>query len=291
MIRLEDLKPGMRICGLAPDQVVTLESVRHRGEEYTAGFRVKVTFEDEYGYQNRQILDRKRESELLEARDAWAIEDEAEIGQLAWQARRIRDAHLFDPWHALHSSSIELLPHQIDAVYGEMLSRRPLRFLLADDPGAGKTIMAGLLIRELIARDDVRRCLICVPGKLEEQWQRELREKFELRFAIYDSRSASNPFLDQHQLIVSIDRAKRDNARTLLEESEWDLIICDEAHKMSASYSGGDTSYTARYRLGELLSELTRHFLLMTATPHNGKDEDFRLFMRLLDWDRFLGAN
>ncbi len=289
MIKLEDLKPGMRVCGLVPDQVVRLESARGRGERYKADFKVRAVYEDEFGELRKQTIVRENEEGLFEAHVTWAIGDEAELGKLVWEARRIRDAHLFDPWYALHTSDIEPLPHQIVAVYEEMLSRQPLRFLLADDPGAGKTIMAGLLIRELIAREDVRRCLICVPGKLQDQWQRELREKFGLRFSIYAHEPYGNPFLDNHRLIVSIDRAKRDRARTLLQESSWDLVICDEAHKMSATYSGGDISYTARYRLGELLRDITRHFLLMTATPHNGKDADFRLFMRLLDRDRFEG--
>ena len=279
----------MRVCGLVPEQVVVLIKARGLGEPGSESYKAVVTYEDEIGELGKQTLGQGVERRLYEAKDTWAIGEEAELGKLAWAARRIRDPHLFDPWHAVHTSDVEPLPHQIVAVYGVMLGRQPLRFLLADDPGAGKTIMAGLLIRELIAREDVRRCLICVPGKLQDQWERELREKFGLFFKTYAHERNGNPFRDHDQIIVSIDRAKRSSAREMIADSEWDLIICDEAHKMSATYSGGDISYTARYRLGQLLSQRTRHFLLMTATPHNGKDEDFRLFMRLLDRDRFAG--
>ena len=289
MIKLEEFNSGMRVCGLVPDQVVRLESSKDIGEKGTFDYKVRVIYEDEYGELGKDTLTRRNEERLIEAKDSWAIGAEAKLGALAWEARRIRDAHLFDPWHAVHTSDIEPLPHQIVAVYDEMLGRQPLRFLLADDPGAGKTIMAGLLIRELIAREDVRRCLVCAPGKLQDQWQRELREKFGLHFTIYAHEQGVNTFFDHDQVIVSIDRAKRSPARDSLADSEWDLIICDEAHKMSATYSGGEVNYTERYPLGQLLSTRTRHFLLMTATPHNGKDEDFRLFMRLLDADRFAG--
>ena len=289
MIKLEDLRSGVRICGLVPGQVVSLESARERGEPNTPDYKVRVVYADEYGELAKVTLTRRDEERLIRAFDTWAFGEEAELGKLVWEAGRIREAHLFDPWHAVNTSDIEPLPHQIVAVYDEMLGRQPLRFLLADDPGAGKTIMAGLLVREMIAREDVRRCLICVPGKLQDQWQRELREKFGLYFTVYANGHNGNPFRDHDQVIVSIDRAKRPPARDLLADSDWDLIICDEAHKMSATYSGGEVSYTDRYRLGVLLRDLTRHFLLMTATPHNGKDEDFRLFMRLLDADRFAG--
>ncbi len=181
-----------------------------------------------------------------------------------------------------------------------MLKRHPLRFLLADEPGAGKTIMAGLLIRALMNRGDVDRCLICVPGSLIEQWQDELWTKFRLGFTILtnDMIKASpsgNPLKENNRLLMKLDQARgtrrNRHIRNLLEETTWDLIVSDESHKMSASYSGGEIDYTARYRLGEVLRDTTRHFLLMTATPHNGKHEDFELFMRLLDEDRFAGRS
>lgn len=210
------------------------------------------------------------------------------------EAYRIHLAHLFDPVLAVHTSLVEPLPHQITAVYDEMLVRQPLRYLLADDPSAGKTIMAGLLIRELVVRGDVKRCLICAPGSLTEQWQDELQEKFQLDFNIHSremvENSRGNAFDEHDFLIVRLDQISRsDELQAWLKQTDWDLVVCDEAHKMSASFFGGDLKETKRYRLGKLLGDVSRHFLLMTATPHNGKEEDFQLFLPLLDADRFEG--
>jgi len=199
------------------------------------------------------------------------------------------------PVLAVHTSLVEPLPHQILAVYEAMLPVQPLRFLLADDPGAGKTIMAGLLIKELIARGDVQRCLIICPGSLGEQWQDELFEKFSLEFEIatndkLNAARSGNWFKDTDFCIARVDKlARNEDCQRMLEQCDWDLIIVDEAHKMSASYFGNEAKYTKRYRLGQLVSATTRHFLLMTATPHNGKEEDFQMFMALLDGDRFEG--
>jgi superfamily II DNA or RNA helicase len=170
-----------------------------------------------------------------------------------------------------------------------------LRFLLADDPGAGKTIMAGLLIKELLIRGDIHKCLIVCPGNLVEQWQDELDRRFNLPFEImtndkFESARTGNWFIENPLAICRLDKLSRDeNIQGKLEQTDWDLIVCDEDHKMSATYFGGEIKYTKRYRLGQLLSRLTRHFLLLTATPHNGKEEDFQLFMALLDGDRFEG--
>jgi superfamily II DNA or RNA helicase len=178
-----------------------------------------------------------------------------------------------------------------------MLPRQPLRFLLADDPGAGKTIMAGLLIKELIARGDLQRCLVVCPGSLAEQWQDELYRRFQLPFEILtndkpEAAHTGNWFLETNLVIARLDKLSRnEDLQDKLQAPDcfWDLVVCDEAHKLSATFFGGEVKYTKRYRLGRLLSGLTRHFLLMTATPHNGKEEDFQLFMALLDGDRFEG--
>lgn len=178
----------------------------------------------------------------------------------------------------------------------ETLSRQPLRFLLADDPGAGKTIMAGLLIKELIIRGDLERCLIVSPGSLVEQWQDELGSKFGLDFKILgremiESSRSGNPFDESNLMVARLDMLSRneDLQEKLRAAKDWDLIVCDEAHKMSATFFGGEITYTQRYRLGRLLGENCRHLLLMSATPHNGKEADFQLFMALLDSDRFEG--
>ncbi|MBP2238679.1 superfamily II DNA or RNA helicase [Sinorhizobium kostiense] len=236
------------------------------------------------------------EFEFITAGRSYAFDADGALLRLASEAYRIRLAHLFDPYLAVSASQIEALPHQITAVYGEMLPRQPLRFLLADDPGAGKTVMAGLLIKELLIRGDLERCLIVAPGGLVEQWQEEMSEKFGLHFDLLtrDQIEASvtgNPFIEKNRLILRLDMAARsDELKAKLEAApDWDLIICDEAHRMAASYFGGEVKETQRHKLGKLLGSRTRNFLLMSATPHNGKEADFQLFMGLLDADRFEG--
>lgn len=216
--------------------------------------------------------------------------------RLVIEACRISYAHLFDPYAGIHSSLIQPLPHQITAVYEEMLPRQPLRFLLADDPGAGKTIMTGLLVKELIARGALERCLVIAPGNLVEQWQDEFREKFRLEFSIMQPVSNTfsggrNLFDESDLLICRLDTLARNAQvlKALANAKEWDLIVCDEAHRMSATFAGKEIKQTKRYELGKALGEICRNFLLLSATPHNGKEDDFQLFMALLDQDRFAG--
>ncbi len=292
MARLEDLQRGAQVRGVVPDQIVTLSSVDWHGPD-----AVEVIFRRADGGLGSQLLYRSDESrlDLAAAQRRWTFDAPADLFKLASEAWRIRLAHLFDERLAVHTSQIEPLPHQITAVYDHMLNRQPLRFLLADDPGAGKTIMAGLLIRELIARGDVRRCLVCAPGNLTEQWQDELWSKFQLDFALLTRESvetsrSGNPFAERDLVIARLDQLSRSpELQARLAQTEWDLVICDEAHKMSASFFGNEVKETRRYKLGKLLGALTRHLLLMTATPHNGKEEDFQLFLALLDPDRFEG--
>ena len=207
----------------------------------------------------------------------------------------MQQAHLADPFAAVDTSNIEPYPHQIDAVYNRLLTRKPLRFLLADDPGAGKTIMSGLLIRELVLRGDVARCLIVAPGSLVEQWQDELWDKFGMSFelmsrAAVEASRTGNPFTEKNLLIARIDQlARSEELIAKVKASDWDLVIVDEAHKMSAHRYGDELRRTKRFVLGETLRECTRHLLLLTATPHNGKNEDFLAFMTLIDPERFTG--
>lgn len=216
--------------------------------------------------------------------------------KLVSEAYRINLAYVFDPFLAVHISEIDPLPHQISAVYQEMLPRLPLRYVLADDPGAGKTIMAGLLIKELTAREDLKRCLIVLPGSIAEQWQNELLQKFHVDFEILtnekiESAATENIFSEINFCITKLDTLARNQVlQKKLKASDWDLIIVDEAHKMSATVWGNEIHYTKRFILGRILSGITRHFLLLTATPHNGKEKEFQLFMSLIDPDRFEGA-
>ncbi|MEJ5169544.1 MAG: helicase-related protein [Fimbriimonadales bacterium] len=260
---------------------------------------VELTYKDPTGRVDNILLYRSDESrlEVVEAGRPWSFDGDGALFRLVSEAHRIRLAHLFDPLLAVHTSVIDPLPHQITAVYEAMLPRQPLRFLLADDPGAGKTVMAGLLIKELMVRGDLQRCLIVCPGNLVEQWQDELYRRFQLPFEIatndkLEAARTGNWFLENDLVIVRLDKSARDEsvqAKLAAPECRWDLVVVDEAHKMSATFFGGEVRYTKRYKLGQLLSGLTRHFLLLTATPHNGKEEDFQLFLALLDGDRFEG--
>ncbi|MCB1258618.1 MAG: DEAD/DEAH box helicase, partial [Microthrixaceae bacterium] len=225
----------------------------------------------------------------------WTFDADGAAFKLASEARRIQLAHLFDPFTAVESATIQPLPHQIDAVYNRLLPEQPLHFLLADDPGAGKTIMSGLYIRELMLRGDLDRCLIIAPGSLVEQWQEELYDKFELRFDILsrdmvEAARTGNPFQERNLLIARLDQLSRsEDLQAKLDIVEWDLIIIDEAHKMSARLWGDEVRRTLRFQLGERVRDHTRNLLLLTATPHNGSNDDFLLFMSLLDPDRFIG--
>ena len=292
MMKFEQLECGLMVRGIVPDQIVTLIDV-----EINSSNAVTVVYRQSNGKIGEILLYRENEIDLtlVDSERLWAFDVDGALLRLVSEAYRIHLAYLFDPMLAVHTSMIEPLPHQITAVYDEMLTRQPLRFLLADDPGAGKTIMAGLLIRELVVRGDVRRCLICAPGSLTEQWQDELWTKFQLDFVILSRDSlensrTGNPFEEHDFVIVRLDQISRsDGLQERLKQTDWDLIVCDEAHKMSASFFGNEIKETKRYKLGKLLGEITRHFLLMTATPHNGKEPDFQLFLALLDEDRFEG--
>ncbi len=294
MARLEDLTPGALLRGIVPDDVVTVIDVKWYGT--TA---LELTFKDSSGRLAQELLYRDREPSLaiVTSGRPWRFDGDGALFRLVSEAHRIRLAYLFDPVLAVHTSLVEPLPHQITAVYEAMLPRQPLRFLLADDPGAGKTIMAGLLIKELLVRGDLQRCLVVCPGSLVEQWQDELYRRFQLPFEILtndklEAARTGNWFLETDLVIARLDKCARDEsvqAKLAAPECRWDLVVVDEAHKMSATFFGGEVKYTKRYRLGQLLSGLTRHFLLLTATPHNGKEEDFQLFLALLDGDRFEG--
>ena len=291
MSKLEDLQPGLRLAGVIPGQNVSVIAVQPHGAD-----AIELTYKTGDGGLGQRVLGRDAEAKLAIARAAARPLDAAAADfKLVAECQRIKLAGLWDPMLAVTTSDIQPLPHQLRAVYGELLPRTPLRFLLADDPGAGKTIMAGLYIKELILREDVKRCLIVVPGGLVDQWQDELYLKFGLAFEILTPQFGETVFgassFEQHPLLIArMDQlARNESLQADLAKSEWDLIVVDEAHRMGAHYFAGKLEKTKRFQLGELLGDVARHLLMMTATPHSGKEEDFQLFLTLLDRDRFEG--
>ena len=289
-MRLEDVKQGPGLVGVVPG-----ESVEVLGLSFAGPDALMVTYQGRDGVLARTVLYRDAEPELRQSADTnRPFDADGSLFRLIAEAQRIRLAGLHDPMSAVSTSDVRPLPHQIRAVYGEMLERRPLRYLLADDPGAGKTIMAGLLIKELLLREDVKRCLIVAPGGLVEQWQDELWFKFGLRFTILTAALAEaemgSVFTSHPRLIVRMDQvARNEDLLTQLGDCEWDLAIVDEAHRMSARHYGAELKKSKRFELGELLGRRTRHLLLMTATPHSGLEDDFQTFLTLLDEDLFEG--
>ena len=239
--------------------------------------------------------------QIVDAGDVMFRTDPAIVSLVA-EAYRLQHAFLFNDLFATETSLIDLLPHQLSAVYGVpenpqnpdgqpgMLDLPRLRFLLADDAGAGKTIMSGLLIREMLLRGMVRRVLVVPPAGLVGNWERELRVLFRLRFRILGSSDVLedyNPFEDPHNdlAIISMDTLWRDKAREAYETAPpYDLVIFDEAHKLGARFKIDLTiDATHRYKMAEYIARQGRHLLLLTATPHMGKDDPYYLLWRLLE--------
>jgi len=291
MLKLEQIEAGLSVAGLEPEAIVAIIAATKMGDS------VKVTYELPDGSPKSLLISRVDEERLsvAQAERPFSFDGDGEAFKLAVEAKRIDLAFLFDPMMAVHTSNVTPLPHQITAVYDAMLPRQPLRFVLADDPGSGKTIMAGLYIRELIMRADAQRIAIVAPGGLVEQWRDELWEKFGLKFNIFskeleEGSPSGNAFEDFDRLILRLDQMSRnEDYRNKLCAASWDLAVFDEAHKCAAHYYGTKIEKTKRFTLAEDLGESSRHLLLMTATPHNGKEEDYQLFLSLLDSDRFYG--
>ncbi len=224
---------------------------------------------------------------ILEAQHSFA--GDGRLLRLGLQAYALGIAYEFDPYFGLSISRVDPLPHQLEAIYDYLLKLARVRFLLADDAGAGKTIMAGLLIRELELRGLAERILIVCPANLAFQWQRELKEKFDAKFLVLKGQDIReqfgvNQWLERNRLITSLDLAKRQDILPGLKQVRWDLVIVDEAHRMSAS---DESHKSLRYRLGELLRDISDHILLLTATPHKGDPQNFSLFLQLLDADAY----
>ncbi|BCV35020.1 MULTISPECIES: helicase-related protein [Shewanella] len=292
MLKLEEIKKDAQLKGIIDGVIVKVVTVEPIGEH-----ALTVYYRDDKGCLGERMLFRSDEPNLslADVGRAWSFDAPGNEFKLGLEAYRITQAAMFDPMMAVNMANVDPLPHQISAVYESMLPKQPLRYVLADDPGAGKTIMAGLLISELLLRADARRIMVVSPGSLTEQWQDELLEKFGLQFDIFSREkqeqcATGNYFSETDRLICRLDQLSRnEDYQEKLKASDWDLIIVDEAHKLSANYYGSKVNKTKRFVLGELLGSVCRHFLLMTATPHNGKEEDFQVWMSLLDSDRFYG--
>ena len=240
------------------------------------------------GQLSEQVLTAAQVKKLLSQLEQQSLDGNPEQFALGVEAHRIRLGYAFDPYFAVWASRVDPLPHQLEAVYGVLLKRPKVRYLLADDPGAGKTIMAGLFLKELVYRGVVKRILIVTPANLTDQWRRELKEKFNESFFVANRSTAEAQFGETvwekyDRVITSIDFAKREPYIDELKHVDWDLVIVDEAHKLSATKYGKEIKRSQRYRLGEVLAERTSHLLFLTATPHQGNADKFRLLLDLLE--------
>lgn len=259
MAQLSDLTVGATVSGILLNQPVTIVATQWCGTEV-----IELIYKDPTTGCTGNLLifrDDAASLDIVPHGQPWSFEGDGEVLRLVSEAHRIRLAYLFDPLLAVHTSVVEPLPHQITAVYGEMLGRQPLRFLLADDPGAGKTIMAGLLIRELFIRGDLQRCLIVCPGSLALQWQDELSQKFHLPFEILtndrlEAAMTGNGFAEIPLGIARLDKLSRDhNLHAKLTATDWDLVVMDEAHKLSASVAGGGSPRDPTLQTGQVAVE------------------------------------
>lgn len=280
---ISQLKPNVIVRGpIFPEPVQVIITISMGESVKLIGKGLKT------GKVHDPILNAEQLAKLEATPDKVPFDGEARNFRLAVEAMRLALAYEYDPYFTLSIARVDPLPHQLEAVYDYFLKLPRIRFLLADDPGAGKTIMAGLLIKELKIRGLIKRILIVTPANLSFQWQREMKDKFREQFEVVRSdvlraNYGSNPWQEKNQVVTSVSWVSRvEDAKDSLLRSHWDLIIVDEAHKMSA-YSADKKTLT--YQLGEALSEMTDHYLLMTATPHKGDPDNFRLFLELLDKD------
>src|SRR5947208_14181959 len=278
-----NLRPGSIVRGpTLPEAVVVLALVPLGDSVQFIGRGLQT------GLTHDPVLRPDQLARLTISADEEPFDGDARLFRLGVEAHRLGLAYEYDPFFSLSIARIDPLPHQLEAVYDYFLKLPRIRFLLADDPGAGKTIMAGLLLKELKARGLVRRTLVVAPANLTFQWQREMKDKFResfevIRGDVLRATYGHNPWQDRDQVVTSISWVSIvEDARESLLRSHWDLIVVDEAHKMS-SYGGGHK--TRAFQLGESLSEMTDHYLLMTATPHKGDPKNFCLFLSLLDRD------
>src|SRR5262249_45749555 len=284
-MKREQLKPNVVLRGpLFPEpvQVILAQPVGQAIKLFATGVKSGQTYQ--------QILNAEQLATLEASPEKEPFDGDPQRFRLGIETLRLGLAYEHDPYFSLSIARVDPLPHQLEAVYDYFIKLPRIRFLLADDPGAGKTIMAGLLLKELKIRGLVKRTLIVTPANLSFQWQRELKDKFRERFDVIRSDALRstygvNPWQEKNQVITSVSWVSRiDDAKDSLMRSQWDLVIVDEAHKMSAA---SRDKKTLAYELGEELAKRTDHYLLMTATPHKGDPKNFCLFLELLDKDAY----
>ena len=277
-IRIGDLQPGTSLI----DKYQNTERVIRQVQKFNTS--VRLYFENDAEPFTYSIEEFQSRFDIVSD----AFQADANLVRLIAEAHRLRHAYLFNPIFATETSLIDPLPHQFIAVYDHLLKHFPLRFLLADDAGAGKTIMTGLYIQELLLRQQVERVMIVPPAGLIGNWERELRVGFRLQFSILTSAGAAhtNPFVGtQNRLaIVSLDTLRQERMQEYLVEAQpYDLIVFDEAHKLSANFeSDGTIRKSKRYQLAEKIALQEKNLLLLTATPHMGKDDAYYFLWRLL---------
>lgn len=282
------IQKGQIVKNLMPDVVVSILECKKIGE------RISIKY--------LNLATNIKSNKLLTQQEVALLEVVSEEGSFNFlgdptrftlfaEAQRISSAYQFDPLFAVNCSIVDPLPHQVEAVYKFLLPLPKIRFLLADDTGAGKTIMAGLLIKELILRGFIERILIITPGGLTQQWQAdEMLLKFNLEFKLVNrSIFSSEPtvFQNTSRIVTSIDFISREDILNVASNSHWDLIIFDEAHKLSAYDYGTKQYLSLRYRAAQILAQQSEHLLLLTATPHRGRNDTFKRLLQLLDEDIF----
>ncbi len=294
MLSLEDLTYGMTLNGIIPGGPVIVLGVKWLGSA-----SVELRYQDATSASGVRMLTRADESSLEAANSPAAslLSGDAEGFRLAAEALRFRLAPLFDPFLALRTSRLKVLPHQLLLVYKDLLTRQPIRFLLSDGPGTGKKVSSSLLIKALLIRGDLQRCLVLSPGSFTEAWHEELLGRFELPFEVLTNEALESPralkTLSETSLAIArTELLARDiDLKMRLDRPEWgwDLVIIDRAHEVAAAFSAGEWTETNRFKLCRYLSAKSRHLLLLTTTPHNGGEQDFQTLMSLLDPDRFEG--
>lgn len=286
------IQTGNIIKNLSPTEAVVIDKIRTLGSKYSLSYTGINS-----NRRSSKILDEQQMAalELLTSDGEFNFKGNPDKFVLFAEAERINSAYQFDPLFAINCSVVDPLPHQVEAVYKYLLPQPKIRFLLADDTGAGKTIMTGLLLKELIMRKMVERVLIVTPGGLTKQWQEdEMGIKFNIPFKLVNRdvfSSEPTVFQTSDRIVTSIDFICREDIMQIISKSSWDFVIIDEAHKLSA-YEYGEKLYKSkRYEAAHILSQQCEHLLLLTATPHRGRKDTFKRLLQLLDEDIFATAD